>query len=140
MKARLHRLKTGTVEKLMFEIPREVQPAFQKLVEKVAPTGDWYDVEVKPPRRIRSTGYKSANHHINGHLMQIAAETGNSFDCLKLEAKRIAAERGQWIWETLKNGSIYPGSEADASVGEASALIEVIHQLAAEWGITLQED
>jgi len=56
-----------------------------------------------------------------------------------MELKKIAVERGQWQFETLKNGAVYPCSEADASVAEAAALIEVINQFAAEWGIKLEE-
>jgi hypothetical protein len=71
--------------------------------------------------------------------MQIARETGNSFDAVKMETKRMACVQGEWPWETLANGSTWPGSERDASVEAAACWIDCCHRLAADLGIVLRE-
>ena len=45
------------------------------------------------PKR-RSTGPLSQNHHFNGHCAQVARETGNDFEDVKLGIKARAIKRG----------------------------------------------
>ena len=94
---------------------------------------------ISKPRKARTTGEKSQNHHLNGHVQQIARSTGNSFDAVKLYIKREAVGQG-YPFETLPSGDIMPVSEADTDTVECGILIEVAHQTAAEWGIRLVED
>lgn len=93
------------------------------------------------PHNPRSTGWKSQNHHINGHCQQIAIETGASFDAVKYFMKREAIGRG-WPVDTLPNGEAIPASEGDPRISSYHAyiLIEIIHQFAAEWMIALIEE
>ena len=139
MKIRMHRIKSGSKSVASFEVPEEAVNWYVKLVKKGNALGDVYDVSIELPKRHRSTGPKSQNHHGNAHCMQIAAETGNSFEVVKMETKKMAAEHGNWQYETLPNGHIWPGSEACATVGEAIEWIECCHQLASELGIKLME-
>ena len=89
--------------------------------------------------RKRTTGDASQNHHINGHVQQICAATGNSFSAVKDRMKELAIDRGYPI-ETLPDGSVKPQSEAGLNTVEAGYLIDTIHQFAAEWNIKLIED
>ena len=98
----------------------------------------YYKVRIGIPGRPRSTGWKSQNHHVNGHCQQIAIETGNSFSAVKEHMKFLAINRG-YPMETMPDGMPVPKSEADITVEEAAILIETIHQFAAEWNIELKE-
>lgn len=46
------------------------------------------------PKRLRSTGKESQNHHLNGHIQAIAKESGNDFETTKLAVKDIAIDLG----------------------------------------------
>ena len=138
MKARLHRLKTGTISKLMLEVPEALHAAFQKLVEKGAPMGDWYDVTITTPKRKRSTGPDSQNSHAWGHCQQIANETGNELSEVEQAVKERAIKRGYST--KIVGGQMIPISQAQASVEDLVHLIEEYHQVAAELGIILKED
>jgi hypothetical protein len=104
-------------------------------------TAGYVRAQFAMPGKPRSTGAESQNHHINGHCQQIAAETGTEFGAVKEYMKRLCVEQGRaWKFTSLPDGTICPGSEANATVDEASALIENIHQWAAEWNIELIEE
>ncbi len=139
MKLRLLRQKTGKNDLVAFTIPKDALAWYTKLITKGAKNGDWYDVTIEEPKRGRTTGAHSQSHHGNGHCMQIAAETGNSFEAVKMHTKYMAMEQGGWQWDTIK-GKEYPKSEAGATVEEAIVWIEATHQLAAELGIKLVEE
>ena len=100
---------------------------------------DYISVTLMPPRRLRSTGAHSQNHHLNGHIMQICAETGNDYDTVKMAVKMIACESFGYPYTEFK-GVIVPQSEAKASTEECACLIEAAHLLAADLGIILKED
>jgi len=97
--------------------------------------GGYITIKVSNVHRPRSTGEKSQNRHINGHIQQIARDTGNAFEVVKLEAKHRAISLGYPM--LIIDGKVQTDlwgrpmgiSEADASVEEASLLIEAIHQL-----------
>lgn len=93
---------------------------------------------MQPPKRPRTTGEGSQNHHLNGHIMQICNETGNSYDAIKYCVKMLAVEEMGYPYE-LVDGHIYPQSEADSSTEECAKLIEAAHVWAAHHGIILQE-
>ena len=100
--------------------------------------GDFVLITMQPPKRPRTTGKDSQNHHLNGHIMQICNETGNSYKAVKDEVKRIAVELMGYPYETI-NGHIYPIGESESSTDECAKLIEAAHMLAAELEIILQE-
>jgi len=102
-------------------------------------------IRISNVHRPRTTGEGSQNHHINGHVQQIATETGNPFDVVKLEVKHRAIGMG---YPMLHEGGevrmdLYGRpmgiSEADSTVEECALLIEAAHMLAAELGIVLEE-
>lgn len=100
--------------------------------------GDYALVTIRPPKKPRTTGAYSQNHHLNGHIMQICNETGNGYSVVKDEVKRIAVENLGYPYETV-NGHIHPKGESDSSTDECAKLIEAAHLLAADLGIILQE-
>ena len=90
---------------------------------------------VKKPR---TTGPHSQSKHANGHIAQIAQDTGNDFDTVKLYCKREAIAEG-YPHDTF-NGVLIPWSETRLDTIQAGILIETIHRLAAEMNIRLQEE
>ena len=99
---------------------------------------DYVLVTIQPPRKPRTTGAHSQNHHLNGHIMQICAETGNDYDAVKDAVKMLAVSTMGYPYKTI-GGQIVPQRERDASVDECALLIEAAHVLAADLGIILQE-
>lgn len=92
---------------------------------------------------LRSRGKYSQNHHINGHVQQIAHEMGMGFEETKIRVKWAAIPFGfpppVEIRITDEVFALFK-SEADATVYEARALIEGAHLLAAEHNIRLIEE
>lgn len=99
---------------------------------------DYVLLTLQPPKRPRTTGEGSQNHHLNGHIMQICNETGSSYNAVKDEIKRIAVENMGYPYE-LVNGHIHPQGESECSTDECAKLIEAAHVLAADLCIILQE-
>lgn len=99
---------------------------------------DYVLVTLQPPKKLRTTGEGSQNHHLNGHIMQICNETQNSYNAVKDEIKRIATEEMGYPYEEI-NRHIHPIGESESSTDECAKLIEAAHVLAADLGIILQE-
>ena len=99
---------------------------------------DFVLVTLQPPKRPRTTGKDSQNHHLNGHIMQICNETGNDYESVKNAVKMIAVENMGYPYQTIA-GQIIPQRERDCSTDECAKLIEASHLLAADLGIILQE-
>lgn len=127
--------------KIVFEAP--VEPEIVATLKNILRTcqtkyNDYVSVTFKPPYKPRSTGYKSQNHHLNGHIMQICKATGNSYKIVKDCIKQIAMEQFGYGFETIA-GHMIPKSEADCDTSECAMLIEAAHYLAADLGIVLKE-
>ena len=99
---------------------------------------DYVSVTLTAPRRPRSTGEGSQNHHLNGHIMQICADTGNDYETVKAKVKMIACECFGYPYTEFL-GVIVPQGESKAGVEECTLLIEAAHLLAADLGIILKE-
>jgi hypothetical protein len=99
---------------------------------------DFVLLTLQPPKRPRTTGKDSQNHHLNGHIMQICNETGNDYDTVKQAVKMIAVENMGFPYRTIA-GHIVPQHESESSTDECAKLIEAAHVLAAQLGIILQE-
>ena len=97
----------------------------------------YYRIRIDRPRKARTTGDRSQNHHINGHCQQIAIETGNNFETVKTYCKEQAISEGYPYDEF--GGKMIPYSETRIDTVQAGVLIETIHRLAAELGIVLEE-
>jgi hypothetical protein len=95
-------------------------------------------VTFQPPKRPRTTGPESQNHHLNGHIMQICNETSNSYEAIKYCIKMLAVEEMGYPYEII-DGHIWPKGERDSSTDECAKLIEAAHVWAAQHGIILQE-
>ena len=95
-------------------------------------------VTLQPPKRPRTTGADSQNHHLSGHIMAICNETGNDYDSVKDAVKMIAVENMGYPYKTIA-GRIVPQRERECSTTECALLIEAAHVLAADLGIILQE-
>jgi len=121
-----------SVEPLIIEYPAGYKRELEKLAQK-----DSLTIKIAPPRKLRSTGERSQNHHLNGHIQQICVETGNDFAAVKAVVKQMAVSMG-YPFRTFR-GMVVPYSESEASVQECAILIEAVHMLAAELGINLKE-
>lgn len=136
----MHRINGGKGI-VSFEVPAE--PEVQETLRNILRTcrdkyNDYVSVSFKPPYKPRTTGAHSQNHHLNGHIMQICAETQNDYETIKYCVKMIAVERLGYSYEQFGK-YIVPKGERDCDTEEESKLIEAAHILAAEIGIILRE-
>lgn len=148
MKLTIHRaVRVRTGNRLRFEC--EIPPGYAELYEAILrKSPDRLDVTIATPSRPRTTGDKSQNHHLNGHCMQIAQATGNSFDDVKLYVKRAAFSLGLPMATrpdgtpvlSLNDGQPIPISESDMDVQQCGWCIECAHVLAGELGVVLVEE
>lgn len=99
---------------------------------------DFVLITMQPPKKPRTTGKDSQNHHLNGHIMQIVNETGNSYEVVKYCVKMIAVEQMDYPYK-LMSGHIIPQPESECSTEDCAKLIEASHMLAADQGIILRE-
>lgn len=99
---------------------------------------DYVLLTLQPPKRPRTTGEGSQNHHLNGHIMQICNETGQDYDSVKFAVKMIAVENMGYPYTTIA-GRVVPQKESECSTDECAKLIEAAHVLAADLEIILQE-
>jgi len=118
---------------LTIDAPDWVRGEIHNLAERY----DALAFKAAAPRRKRTTGERSQNHHLNGHVQTICMETGNDFDAVKQVVKLRAIAMGYPF--TTFHGVTVPKSEADATTKECALLIDAVHQLAAEEGIALVE-
>jgi hypothetical protein len=95
-------------------------------------------IQLKKWYKSRTTGWKSQNAHINGHIQQIAEQTGNDFETVKVYCKTEAIGAGYPF--DLLGDIVIPWSEARIDTVQAAILIDVIHRLAAEYGVRLIEE
>jgi hypothetical protein len=134
--------KIDTVLKLTdkgIRLPDDLQPAKQRLFDFCNKSrGGYLRVTLAPPYKKRSTGDKSQNHHLNGHCQQIANETGEDFDIIKMHVKRTAIKYGYPTYEDVF-GELQPKSEADTDTIECGYAIEACHEIAAFLGVVLDE-
>lgn len=88
-----------------------------------------------PPHK--STGKYSQNNHAWGHAEQIAHEIGEDAREVLYEACRRAAP--EYPVRMNAFGETAPKRWSEATKGEASAVIEELHRIAAFLSITLRE-
>ena len=119
-------------------IQQTVIDQMQYYQDKMKP-GRPYRITLKEIRPKRTTGEFSQNHHLNGHVQQIAEETGNDFTAIKQYIKQRAIGQG-YPYTTLPDGKALPKSEADIDVIECGYAIDECHILAGELGINLREE
>lgn len=126
---------------IAFDLPQDAgaREAIRRELEKCRDkNNDFVLLTMQPPKRPRTTGKDSQNHHLNGHIMQICNETGNDYDTIKYCVKMIAVEQMGYPYKTVA-GRILPQPESQSSTDECAKLIEAAHVLAAQLSIILQE-
>lgn len=127
---------------ICFEVPADatLQHSLKNVLTACqAKHKDYALVTIQTPKRRRTTGYKSQNHHLNGHIVQICNVTGNSYGVIKDYIKLTAVEQLEYPYEIF-NGKLIPKPESDSTTEECTKLIEAAHYVAAELGIVLRED
>ncbi|MCQ2485803.1 MAG: hypothetical protein MJ168_10795 [Clostridia bacterium] len=127
--------------KIVFEVPQNegAREAIREELRKCKNKhNDFVLVTIQPPKRPRTTGPDSQNHHLNGHIMQICSETGNNYETVKTAIKMIAVQFLGYPYKTIGR-QIVPQPESECSVEECALLIEAAHMLAADLGIILAE-
>lgn len=127
--------------RIAFEPPADsgAQQAIKRELRKCRDKNHGYVLlTLQPPKRPRTTGAFSQNHHLNGHIIQICNETGNSYDAIKYCVKMLAVEEMGYPYEII-DGHIWPKAEHESSTDECAKLIEAAHVWAAQHGIILQE-
>ena len=127
--------------RIAFEPPADIgaQQAIKRELRKCRDKHNRFVLlTLQPPKRPRTTGKGSQNHHLNGHIIQICNETGNSYDAIKYCVKMLAVEEMGYPYEII-DGHIWPKAEHESSTDECAKLIEAAHVWAAQHGIILQE-
>lgn len=121
----------------MLEI--SIPPIFKDIIEsQLGPIQDkQIRVTIKKPGRPRTTGERSQNHAINGYCGQIAKETGQDFDTVKMAMKKMAIGRGYPFRTEKLTGETIPFSETEINTVQAGYLIDTIYQFANEYQIRL---
>lgn len=121
-------------------IPDDYKQTFHNMIDFCNnKRGGYMRLMLSPPFKHRSTGEKSQNHHINGHVQQISNHTGEDFDVIKIQAKRNAIKRGYPIYIDIF-GNTVPKSETEIDSTEAGYLIEELHLIADFLDIKLREE
>ena len=126
---------------IAFELPADAgarENIKRELTKCRNKNNDYVLLTMQPPKRPRTTGDGSQNHHLNGHIMQICNETGNDYDTVKYCIKMIAVEQMGYPYKTVA-GRILPQPERETSTDECAKLIEAAHVLAADLQIILNE-
>ena len=127
--------------RIAFELPAD-RGANENIKRELRKCRDKYNdfvlLTIQPPKKPRTTGAHSQNHHLNGHIMQICNETGNSYEAVKNAVKMIAVEQMEYPYTDF-HGVITPKPESECSTEECAKLIEASHILAADLGLILQE-
>ena len=126
---------------IAFDLPQDAgaREAIRRELERCRDkNNDYVLVTLQPPKRPRTTGKGSQNHHLNGHIMQICNAIGQDYETIKYCVKMIAVEQMGYPYKTIA-GHIVPQPESESSTDECAKLIEAAHVLAADLGIILQE-
>lgn len=122
-------------------LPQAIIDIVRARFDRIEPgqRGRWKFVfDVHRKTRPRTTGERSQNHRINGHIQAICMETGDDFYFMKEWVKYKAIRRG-YPFDTAPDGTVIPWSETRLTTVQAAMLCEEIEQFAAERNIRLPE-
>jgi hypothetical protein len=95
-------------------------------------------IVIEPERKKRTTGKKSQNKHLNGHIQTICEYTGEDFRIIKDYVKELALKRGYPQKQDIF-GNFHPISETECDTVECGMLIEAVHEMADFMDIPLVE-
>ena len=125
-RAKLH---TSTPQPwLELAIPRDYLESARKL-------GEWVSVDIRNPRRPRTTGENSQNNMAWAWLRAIALATGNELEAVEAACKLSALDEGYPVENIL--GQWVAKRQSDLTVEECSRWIATIQRIAGELGVTL---
>ena len=129
--------KGGT---LVVNIPRGYEAAVMMLTERSRAKHNGYmTVKIDTPHRPRTTGWKSQNHHLRGHVRQLCDYTGYTMSEMMQLIKEDTPSWPVTYKDFRGEKRMVHVSEADISVEVASEAIEICHLYAAENGCKLRE-
>ena len=121
-------------------VPAGHLPAVASLMARSEKSrGGYITVNLSLPHKPRTTGWKSQNHHLFGHVRQLCDHTGYTMSEMLQVVKE---DTPSWpVVEKVIRGKkrLLHVSEADISVEVASEAIEICHRFAAENGWILYE-
>lgn len=100
--------------------------------------GGYMKLEMSPPYRARTTGPGSQNNLAWKLITEIAKETGNDLHDVEEAAKERAVKRGYPYRQNKITGQIKPVSMTEISTVEAGYLIDELYQIAAEYGVNVE--
>jgi hypothetical protein len=122
---------------LMFLVPEEYHNAIALMARKLKDKHNSYcQLIFGPPFVPKTTGPFSQNNHAWGHSRQIAAEVGDDPRSVLREA---CLQTPEYPSSMGKLGKPIPQPWEDASITEASAVVETLHRQAAFLHMTLKE-
>jgi hypothetical protein len=126
---------------ISFDLPEKMyQPQIINLLTTCRDKhNDYVCVTLATPRKPRTTGPGSQNNHVWGHATQIATETGNEVDDVMDAAKERALKRGYPYHVNKITGKIKPYGTEELDTVQCGMLIDELHMIAGEMGITLIE-
>lgn len=128
-RAKLH--STSPEPWLELAMPRDYLESARKL-------GEWVTVDIRRPHRPRSTGPDSQNNMAWKWLRAIALATGNELEAVEAACKLSALDEGYPVEKVL--GQWVAKKQSDLTVEECSKWIGTIQRIAAEMGVSLEED
>lgn len=132
------RVKEVTDNSISFYLP--VETAYKARLLKYIGKEPALVIDFQKMRKKRSTGERSQNHHLNGHIGDIMKACGmttkKEYDQVKTEIKRIA--HFTFGYPADRTGHFFL-SEAEANSEQCAWLIEAAHLLASDLGVILTE-
>lgn len=132
--ARILAAREGSI---IFNIPAEYEDAVVLLAKRITVKNAGYcQLIFGPPFVPKSTGAFSQNNHAWGHARQIAAEVGDDPRAILREA---CLQTPDYPSSMGRLGKPIPQPWEEASITEASAVIETLHRQAAFIPMKLKE-
>ena len=131
------RLMSTGYTSLTFGFPEEYEVAAGNVALKIIDKHNRYcQLIFGPPFVPKTTGPFSQNNHAWGHSRQIAAEVGDDPRSILREA---CLQTPEYPSSMGRLGKPIPQPWEDASITEASAVVETLHRQAAFLNMTLKE-
>lgn len=126
--------------RFIVEVPLSYKPLLDALLQKTYNRHNGHlDFTVDTPKRPRTTGYKSQNHHLRGHEQQIAKALGLTLTEVHETIKNELADWPEKQINGPRGERFVKLSEAEISTEVCAAAIELCHAWAAHTGVTLIE-
>ncbi len=127
---------------LLVAVPASAWPALRSLLDLSAMKHNGYlSCAFDPPRKPRTTGWKSQNHHLHGHLQQLARCYGTlSMEDMKQLMKWDCVDWPRKIVKVRGRAVEIPISESDADTTAESAAISWCHDRALDLNCVLTEE